>query len=289
METRNHFPGGEWLYLKIYGGHKTLERALVEKLWPLNAEFLDKGLARLWFFVRYTDPDLHLRYRLRLNENACDEGLIRAVREALEPFLSQGLIWRVEVATYRREMERYGCHTMEFAEQLFFHDSRACLDFLRGEADPVGDTRWLYALASADACLCDFGYDLQARKEIMMRLNRGYGTEFGKDGTLAGQISERFRSYRDMIQETLDRTSHHPISAILSKRSEANADPVESIRKTYTSGAKVPDMDDLVSSIIHMSMNRIFPLNNRLHEMVIYDLLFRHYKSTLARTGNIVG
>ena len=43
------------------------------------------------------------------------------------------------------------------------------------------------------------------------------------------------------------------------------------------------DIDDYLSSITHMTINRLFITNNRLCELVIYDYLYRFYDSIIAR------
>lgn len=42
------------------------------------------------------------------------------------------------------------------------------------------------------------------------------------------------------------------------------------------------DLNDFLSSHIHMTMNRIFCSKNREHEMICYDFLSRYYKSKIA-------
>lgn len=37
-------------------------------------------------------------------------------------------------------------------------------------------------------------------------------------------------------------------------------------------------LNDYLGSYAHMLMNRLFRSKNRVHEMVVYDLLYRHYK-----------
>ena len=59
------------------------------------------------------------------------------------------------------------------------------------------------------------------------------------------------------------------------------------INKLYEGRAIPVQKQDLIKSFIHMSLNRIFRTNNRLHEMVIYDLLFRAYKEQYHRSSNI--
>jgi hypothetical protein len=43
------------------------------------------------------------------------------------------------------------------------------------------------------------------------------------------------------------------------------------------------DLNDLITSYIHMMMNRSFRSRQRIHELVLYDFLYRYYKSVIAR------
>ena len=68
-------PGSEWLYLKIYAGENTLERILVRQL-PIILRKLNKAnLINKWFFIRYADPDTHLRIRF-LTEGKASYGTV---------------------------------------------------------------------------------------------------------------------------------------------------------------------------------------------------------------------
>ena len=64
MEIQRNFSiGSEWLYYKLYTGHKTADFILTEVIKPLTEEFLEKGLIDKWFFIRYADPKHHIRLR----------------------------------------------------------------------------------------------------------------------------------------------------------------------------------------------------------------------------------
>jgi len=52
------------------------------------------------------------------------------------------------------------------------------------------------------------------------------------------------------------------------------------------SGELTVSQKELMTSMIHMTMNRWFRSKNRLHELVIYEFLSRHYASELARRNN---
>ena len=61
--ARTFPPGSEWLYAKLYIGTATADRVLCEELAPLAADAVASGAARRWFFIRYADPNWHLRVR----------------------------------------------------------------------------------------------------------------------------------------------------------------------------------------------------------------------------------
>ncbi|GHV23349.1 hypothetical protein FACS1894174_09080 [Bacteroidia bacterium] len=42
-------------------------------------------------------------------------------------------------------------------------------------------------------------------------------------------------------------------------------------------------MNELLKSYIHMMLNRLFRSKNRMHEMVLYDFMFRYYTSGIAK------
>ena len=57
----------------------------------------------------------------------------------------------------------------------------------------------------------------------------------------------------------------------------------DSILAIKDAGKSEVNLDDLLASYMHMSLNRIFKAKQRTHEMVIYDLLYRYYKSEMAK------
>ena len=63
--VRRRFPpGSEWLYAKLYTGAATADRVLRDVVGPVTRSALRAGAVDGWFFIRYGDPDWHLRWRL---------------------------------------------------------------------------------------------------------------------------------------------------------------------------------------------------------------------------------
>ena len=61
--------GSEWLYYKIYLGKKTADLLLVH-LKPLIEKLLYQQKISHWFFIKYEDPDNHLRLRFHIPDSS---------------------------------------------------------------------------------------------------------------------------------------------------------------------------------------------------------------------------
>ena len=66
------------------------------------------GLAEEWFFIRYSDPDSHLRLRFRGVPERLVGQLVPQVCSWAAELMSEELCLRFCIDTYYREVERYG-------------------------------------------------------------------------------------------------------------------------------------------------------------------------------------
>jgi len=282
MSIHGYMPGSKWFYLRVYTGHRTADGILTEILNPAYEHINKKGFTDSWFFIRYANPDFHLRFRMKLKMTSQSNEILGDINRRLEPLFNAGLVWKTEMGTYNPEWQRYGALSMEFVEQLFYRDSQAIVKALKSDVSRKSEhSRWLFAMASIDHLLNDFMLLPAERKSLLLGLNRSFGEEFRKDQQLARQLSERYRKNRKLIAETLDRANDDQLLFPLRERSFASNEAVNSILELYMEGRMEVEKFSLISDLIHMSMNRIFQNNNRMHEMVIYDFLFRYYKSQL--------
>ena len=53
----------------------------------------------------------------------------------------------------------------------------------------------------------------------------------------------------------------------------------DKVRAKETDG---PTFERILSGVIHMTVNRLISSDQRLHELLMYDFLHRHYTSCLA-------
>ena len=85
-----------------------------------------------WFFIRYADPDPHLRLRFHGQPDRLAGKLLPEVFAWAGALLSRGLCSRLCLDTYDREVERYGGPAaMSLAESVFGADSRFTVEALR--------------------------------------------------------------------------------------------------------------------------------------------------------------
>lgn len=283
---RTFIPGSEWLFFKIYTGHKSADEILVSYLYPA-AERLKTGKAiDDYFFIRYTDPKFHIRFRFHVPDVSNYGRVFRAIYDCLSPCMENAVIWNVLCDTYQREIERYGASSMELSERLFCMDSRHMLALLGLLADSQNaeQDRWQLSLRLIDDTLSAFGYTAEDKKELLEKMSAGFKTEFGfTNSTFNKQLNDKFRMQRKNVESVFEPEAD-PVgayTAILDLRRRETEALAEQILP-LTERERI-EKDDYVRSMIHMTMNRLFRSKNRIYEMVIYDFLLRYYQSALAK------
>lgn len=122
-------PGKDnWIYFKLYGCSKRKNELIVliyEKLESLSS------ILQKYFFIRYADPEPHIRLRLRFNEDVFPE-LLTNITFWFESLRLDGLISKITIDSYQREVERYGGpELIGIAEDYFFHNSRLVMQIIK--------------------------------------------------------------------------------------------------------------------------------------------------------------
>ena len=286
---RDFILGDSWLYYKIYTGPKTSDTILTQAIKPVAERLLADGIIDKWFFIRYADPKHHLRVRFHCVNPSRLSIVIASLYSYIRHFIDQDLIWKVQTDTYQREIERYGRDTMELSEELFFYDSRMIVGFIDLiEGDEGEELRWLFALRIIDHFLRCFGYADSDKLRLMDRLKTNFGLEFGMSRPLKKQLDSKYRTVRTRIEEFMTiheavQSYYAPILKLIAVKDENLASLARKIKAYKDHGKLEISLDSFMASHIHMTMNRLFISKNRVHEMVCYDFLWRHYKSKIAR------
>ena len=286
--VRSRPPGSEWLFLKLYGGAAAVDDALSSTIRPLIEKVTSEQIAGQWFFVRYRDPEHHLRIRFRGEAPRLNTELMPLVSAAVQPLVETGAVYKIQFDTYEREIERYGgLEGVIAAEELFWVDSEAVLEILPLlNGDEGLDHRWRAALLGIHILLMDFGFDLPARRSVMEKLRNSYYGEFGVEAFEKKSLGDRFRGERRALELLLDRNDPSEMAFVRSafeRRSARNRAVAAKLRALADAGRLQTTIDELVLSYAHMHVNRMVRSDGRDHELVLYDFLFRLYDGQLAR------
>ncbi|TND05105.1 MAG: lantibiotic dehydratase [Bacteroidetes bacterium] len=278
-------PGSEWAYFKIYCGDKTADETLVHCIAPMIRSLQEKKITDQWFWIRYADPDPHLRLRLHTAGSEAAGKLPGLLREALEPMGNR--IWKLQMDTYNRELERYGNDITPLAESLFCIDSACTLRLLENlEGDEGENYRWRFGLLSVMNWLRMLNPE-SGEQELLDRMKTGVFNQYGGTKELKLQLDAKFRELRGTTEQLFagkETEEYEPLREWIAERS-ATAKPVlEEIGRLRKRAGSRFDYTYFCSSIIHMSMNRLNRSAQNLHELVTYDMLYRHLRSQKARS-----
>jgi lantibiotic biosynthesis protein len=288
-------PGSDWLYLKLYTGAGLADRLLRERLAPeIRRAEASRAIDR-WFFLRYADPEFHLRLRLHGSAARLMGEVLPRLATAAERARCDGLLFKLELGTYEREIERYGGPSaIALAETVFAADSEAILALLETQPfDPESKLRWRLALYGLHRLFEDLGFALEERRTLLARLRAGFAHEHGLDGEGEATLGARFRVERAELETLLDdarRTRRKSIApplqagmAALRARGRRVRPVARALHDRSRRGELVVPMGEIAESLLHMHVNRMLPSAARLHELVLYDFLYRLYDARLAR------
>jgi thiopeptide-type bacteriocin biosynthesis protein len=191
-------------------------------------------------------------------------------------------------------LERYGATTIEETETFFYHDSVAVVNMLKLTwGDEREQLRWLWALRSVDELLDCFRFTLEQKLQLLTNLKEGFAREFNMNKALKLQLDNKNRSHKNSIETLLNKpdSDTHAMKELLTLLAEKNVQlqPIANkILLMQQNGTLEVPLDNLLGSYIHMLLNRITISNPRLHELVLYDFLFRYYQSAKARAKAVV-
>lgn len=290
--TRNFAPISEWLYIKIFTGTTTADKILREVVSPLVAELQESQTIDQWFFIRYGDPDWHLRLRLHGLSPILITEVLPKLNKITAELLARGFCWKIEFDTYEREIERYGGEeAILIAEKIFHIDSETVLPLLELLAEnSASEMRESLAIYGTDRLLKDFGLDITAKYTIIKHVRESFGKQFQADtSNLKHQLGKKYAQDRKLLEQLLSTLpSEDTLLAsgieLLNTRSQRLIPLIAQLKNLEKLGKLTYSIDELALSYIHMFLNRLLRSAHRAQELVIYDLLTRFYDSSIART-----
>lgn len=286
--VRRFQPGSKWLSIKLYAANSTVEQILLEDIKPLIETMYAQQSFEQWFFIRYADPDWHIRLRFYGNPQQLYSQLLPQLQQRLAPWLNSNKLHRLELFTYEREVERYGGEQgIVFAENIFRVDSDIILQGLELITGYGESIRWRLALQLSDALQDAFGYSLPEKLKLISELRHKFGQEFQEHTHLRNQLGKKYREQADYIRQDFSvnqsGSNHTQATKQLSELRQRYLQTLEPIAQRLLqlqqTDSLTCSLDTLLASLLHMLNNRIFKAYGREQEFVVYDFLRRRYLS----------
>jgi thiopeptide-type bacteriocin biosynthesis protein len=282
-------PGSEWSFFKIYGGPLLADALLTETIAPILKRAHQDGQIDSWFFIRYSDPESHLRVRFHSTDDAQRQRVINTLTQALTPTLHDFRCSRLMMDTYEQELERYGgLQAITLAEQLFHIDSEVAAQLL-SMVDRLDEPpeRWLVTLLGIQSWLQAFNLSQEEELQVMNDVSNGFKYEFGVGSAQKVQLGTKFRGYRRLIDAHFFTPVPPPagqaIQALLRDALPARRAIVARLRELEESGQLTMPVNEMVQSYLHMFCNRMLPTSHRQYEVVLYDFMVRVLMSKQSR------
>jgi thiopeptide-type bacteriocin biosynthesis protein len=260
-------PGSDWLFAKLYAPRAFEDDLLTGPLADLCQEAIALGAADSWFFIRYADPDPHVRLRFHGPAERLLGELVPHVCRRASGLLNDGLLTRLCFDTYEREVERFGGTAgVAAAEALFFADSRAVIEMLRLSRGGLLDLDMtLLAVLSIDDLLAGLGAS-EAERVAWYR-------ERVVSRTMAG---DEYRRRKEALRRLLGDPDHlqsqrggDALARVLAARRDDLARVGHELSALASAGELSQSKSALLRSYAHLHCNRLLAGDRAAEEQIL--------------------
>lgn len=273
-------PGNKWFYYKIYCGTKFSDKILKDDFPDLLTNLKNEESIKKWFYIRYSDPDNHIRLRLEINDNdpTSSAKIISVLNSCFNSHINEGIISKIEMGTYDREYERYEGEFINIAESIFHHDSLLTLNLLKNISN--ADDLWLYAIKTIDTYFNIFNIDLDTKYEVAKNLSLDFQREFNVESTFKKQVDSKYRNCVKIIDEIIEISEYDQFYTTFTNSLSKNRAELERLNSSQKK--------KLIVSFIHMHINRLLKSRHRMHELLIYGIIEKYYKMKIGKRKYLV-
>lgn len=259
-------PGGEWATIKLYANESSLDALISGSVAGWIESLTNGGLVDGWFFVRYRDPEPHIRVRLRAPKECLWTKTVPTLLSLTNVEPARSRIHKVTIEPYVREVGRYGGPTLiDLHEGLFCVDSalaiRALQTFGVENAQLLTVAHWLGILRPSNLTIA-------AKRDLLRAQAR---TSMRRD--IVRKIASKWKGARRQFDEL---GQLEALQSYVADVAVAYAGHVGSAGGGRWDVLKLP-------SILHMSANRIAGMIPRHIEASLLEVLARHYDELVNR------
>lgn len=257
-DKRTIFPGNEWLFLKLYGNYTREEELIAFEINTICKELIEAKYIDEFFFMRYSDPDHHIRLRFKGNPEKLYTKVLPILSRWFKSLKNDGLLSTIEIDTYVREIERYGgVAAIDYAEKVFFYDSMVVLNILLlKRLNKINIDIDEIALCSVISYLEDFNISYLNQIKLLDLIikpseNRKNFQEHRNRYMFIGNSDNNWGNLRS-TEEGMQ------LYNILRLRSAAIKEYTTKLEELAKSNDLTNNLENIILSVIHLHCNRLF-------------------------------
>lgn len=267
--SRVRLPGSDWMFFKLYGADNRVDELIAQWILPFSENVIQQGIADNWFYIRYLDPEPHIRLRFHGDAKCMAALLLPRASDWANILIKHGLIQRIIVDTYEREIERYGGPKLiSTAEKVFGVDSITSgqlLNLIR--LKQVDCSKEVLSAISITILMTQFGWgfekqlnwledvvDKHENSQEFRQIKRQLLGWAGPSGSWDGLRSAR---NGDLILEAVDKRQR------LLQHMGVEIGEVSAIGELWNT----PEM--IVGSLIHMHCNRLMGVDRNMERKAL--------------------
>jgi len=261
-------PGDDrWLYYKLYGCSKRQDELIVVAHNSLE-KIVTMGVAQKYFFIRYSDPEPHLRIRVQPVDKKTLE-LFAYISRWIDNLYADGIISRAVSDSYIRETERYGGPDLiEHVEDYFYSDSKLVMNLLTKHRFGVRFNEDIIGVSFIISVLEAFGLSIEEQEVVLNSQsdNKLYRKEFQDNRKMFMCAADSSDDWFEIRMLTQDSEVYNLINA----NSQELKKLAETIYNSDQQGELTNSIKGIAMSVIHMFCNRL--MGNNAWERKIYAL-----------------
>lgn len=276
---RNFSPGSQWAYFKLYCNQHIANQIIAGPI----SEFLNNqsgSAIEKWFFIRYYDPDPHLRLRLLVKKDSLGP-VISELNYYLSRYLDQQLITNCQTDTYKRELERYNGMLIYEVEDVFHRSSELISSYIHYlYTTHSGLSYYHLAFTSLMDILDCFASFIDDPVGFTETAANSLYQEFASDKQLKVSLDAKYRQMRPELAQVITDADFYIKADLQDKQN----DLVNAYEKLKAKAGSLSDdrQKQLVADLIHMHLNRLFSEEQRKQEMITYYFMHKYLLSAKA-------
>lgn len=293
IENKNKFEksiyklGDEYVYLKIYCNGRYCESILNKVFYPCFNNLKKRKFATTFFFVRYYDPEFHIRLRIRCNSSSSSSVVMSEISNQLLKCARSYGIAEIKSENYVREMHRYRHLGISESEEIFHIDSMFCLALLKELSKKKSlHNIFHYCQASISEYLNVFYEKTEEKIQFTERMMKYFKDEFRYNSNKYIRKSlANFHSSNKLDTKKIVDRNHNIFDLKFTKLISIRSRKLESRARKLAVISNPNERNEAVANFIHMNVNRMLKKNHRANEFMSYFMLHRHYISERARNA----